>query len=121
MNWDRPKSRVPHCENSESYMCHFPINDQGQVAYEIDKKQVRYVNICTSCDTGSDEIDSLSHEFENVIIIGKEAQIKTKDLDIHLDSQEMVTIDLKNGIKLFEQKRILFAISNCVEGKTEAV
>lgn len=121
MNWNRSKLRVPHCENSEKYICHFPINDQGKVAYEIDKKRARYVNICTSCDTDPDEINSLSHEFESVVTIGKEAQSGAKDPDIHHDSQEMVTIDLENGIEPFEQKRILFAISNCVTGRTEAV
>lgn len=39
MNWDRSKSWVPHCENSENYICHFPINDQGQVAYEIERSE----------------------------------------------------------------------------------
>lgn len=79
------------------------------------------MNICTSCDTDPDEINSLSHEFESVVTIGKEAQSGAKDPDIHHDSQEMVTIDLENGIEPFEQKRILFAISNCVTGRTEAV
>ncbi|KAI9928886.1 hypothetical protein ASPWEDRAFT_24862 [Aspergillus wentii DTO 134E9] len=122
MNWDGPQSRVSHCENAESYICCFPINDQGQVAYEIDKKEGRYVNICAAGGAGTDEIDLLSQGFSRMVSISREeAEIGVTDPNIYDDSNEMITIDLKDGSKPLEQKRIVFAISACASGRTAAV
>jgi hypothetical protein len=51
MDRNGPKTRVPHCKGHENYVYCFPINDQGQVAYEIDKTRAQFVNICASRDT----------------------------------------------------------------------
>ncbi|KAL4880562.1 hypothetical protein BJY04DRAFT_219031 [Aspergillus karnatakaensis] len=40
------KTRKPRCGVSERYRCHFPMTVEGDVAYENNKKQARYINIC---------------------------------------------------------------------------
>ena len=105
----------------ETYLCCFPVNEQGQVAYEIDKRRGRYVNICVShdSDTEDDDVDHLAIELAQKATIA--AQREETYADINEDPKEMVTINPGHGMEPFEQKRILEPISDCVQGNTEAV
>jgi hypothetical protein len=79
------------------------------------------VNICY--DTDTDELDSLSHEFASRarVTVGDEAESGANDPSLHRDSEEMITTDIGCDSKPFKQKRILCAISDCINGRTEAV
>ncbi|KAE8137470.1 hypothetical protein BDV38DRAFT_292916 [Aspergillus pseudotamarii] len=105
----------------ESYLCCFPMNERGQVAYEIDKRRGRYTNICASddSDTENDDVDHLANELAQKATIA--AQRGESYADINEDSKEMVTINPGHGIEPFEQKRILDAISDCANGNKRAV
>ncbi|KAF7134056.1 hypothetical protein CNMCM5793_005685 [Aspergillus hiratsukae] len=125
INWNTDKLRYSHCEKMESYLCCFPMNDQGEVAYEIDKRRGRYVNICASQDSDTeddedeDDVDRLAIELARKATVA--ASREEMHVNIHEDSKEVVAIDPGNGIEPFEQKRILIAISDCVNGDTSAV
>ncbi|KAF3484060.1 uncharacterized protein GIQ15_03384 [Arthroderma uncinatum] len=116
VNWNGAQTRVPHCGHPESYLCCFPINDEGQVAYEIDKKQARYVNICYSRDD-IDELDSLSHEFASRAKVTVDDE---NDLSFDRDSEEMTTITGYDS-ELYEEKAIHVTIADCKDGNTEEV
>lgn len=107
----------------ESYLCCFPINDQGEVAYEIDKRRGRFTNICVSHDSDTEEDDDdvghLAIELAQKATIA--AQRKEIYANIYEDSKEVVTIDPGHGIEPFQQKRILGPISDCIKGDTKAV
>lgn len=114
--------KVENCEKMESYLCCFPINDQGDVAYEIDKRRGRFTNICVSHDSDTEEDDDVDHlaiELAQKATIA--AQREETYANIYEDSKEVVTIDPGHGIESFEQKRILEPISDCVKGDTKAV
>lgn len=126
-NLNRPKSRAPHCESYKHYVCSFPINDQGQVAYEIDKRRARFVNICASrgMATGEmdemDEMDSLAYEFAaKANVTMSEAEDEITDRNIYDDAHEIITIGLE-GSEPVKVKRILSAIGDCITGKTNTV
>ncbi|KAL4961384.1 uncharacterized protein BDV14DRAFT_180608 [Aspergillus stella-maris] len=125
VNWNTDKLRYSHCEKMESYLCCFPINDQGKVAYEIDKRRGRYTNVCvshgknTEVDDDDDYIDHLAIELARKATIA--AQREETYADIHEDSKEVITINPGYGIGPFKQKRILGPISDCVNGNTRAV
>ncbi|KAJ9300094.1 hypothetical protein DTO271G3_2211 [Paecilomyces variotii] len=123
MNRYGTQSRVSHCKSPEDYICCFPFNERGQVAYEIGKKRARFVNICTPSGTDSDEMDSLSYEFtaKARVTIDKEAESRDAEPNFYRDTRETRTIDLKHGFEPVEVKTVLFALSDCVEGKTDAV
>ncbi|CEL11794.1 hypothetical protein ASPCAL14890 [Aspergillus calidoustus] len=54
VNWKANKLRYSHCERMESYLCCFPLNDRGEVAYEIGKRRGRYINICIAHDRNTE-------------------------------------------------------------------
>ncbi|PYI36410.1 hypothetical protein BP00DRAFT_332404 [Aspergillus indologenus CBS 114.80] len=130
INWNANKLRWSHCEKMESYLCCFPLNDKGEVAYEIDKRRGRYINICaahdrdTEYDDGNDDDDDrgvnrLAIELARKATIA--AQREKTYASIHGDSKELVTVNPGHGIAPFERKRILKPISDCVNGDTRAV
>lgn len=106
----------------ESYLCCFPMNDQGEVAYEIDKRRGRYTNVCVSHDSDTeddDDVDHLAIELAQKATVA--AQREETYADIDEDSKEVVIINRGHGIEPFEQKRILEPISDCVNRNTRAV
>lgn len=114
------KLRISHCEKMETYLCCFPFNDHGEVAYEIDKRRGRYTNICVSRDSDredEDDVDRLANELAQKANIA--VQREENHASILEDSKEVVTIDL--GDESFEQKRVLGSISDCVTGNVKAV
>lgn len=122
VNWSADRLRYSHCEEGESYLCCFPMNDQGEVAYEIDKRRGRHSNICVSHDSDTEDDDDVNHlatelALKAIVAVQKEETYR----NIHEDSREVVTIDPGHGIEPFEQKSILQPISDCVTGDTRAV
>ncbi|OJJ71085.1 hypothetical protein ASPBRDRAFT_55733 [Aspergillus brasiliensis CBS 101740] len=127
--------RCPFCEGvhrhginwkagSATYLCCFPIIDQDEVMYGMDKKRGRYVNICisTSSDTENDndgDVDQLATDLAEstaITAVGKETC-----LDIMEDAIEVVTVNFGDGIEPFEQKTIVHAIGDCIAGNTGAL
>ncbi|PLB48206.1 hypothetical protein P170DRAFT_456817 [Aspergillus steynii IBT 23096] len=139
VNWKANKLRYSHCEKMESYLCCFPLNDQGKVAYEIDKVRGRYINICVAhggdteyyhgndddanaddtVDEGDDDVNCLAIELARKATIA--AQSEETYASLHGDSKELVIINPGHGIAPFEQKQIFGPISDCVNGETRAV
>ncbi|KAK6815096.1 hypothetical protein RU639_008595 [Aspergillus parasiticus] len=98
-----------------------PLNDQGEVAYEIEKTRGRYTNICVSPDSDNedDDVDHLA------VALAQKAKIAVQrertHANIRKDSREMVTADLGDNRKPFEYKRILDAMYDCLNGDIRAV
>lgn len=104
-----------------SYRCCFPMNDHGEVAYEIDKRQGRYINICLSHDSDTeddDDVDRLAVELAQKATLA--VQREEAYGNIYEDSKETIRVDLE-GDEPFEHKRISDAIRACVNGNTRAV
>lgn len=122
INWETHNLRYSHCEEGGSYLCCFPMNDQGEVAYEIDKRRGRYTNICVSHDSDSeddDDVDRLAIELAQKATVA--AQREEDYASVYEDSKEVVTINPGQGIEPFEQKGILKPISDCANGDVKAV
>lgn len=119
IDWKTKNLRDSHCGKMETYLCCFPISDQGQVAYEIDKRRGRCTNICVSpdSDTEDDDVDDLAIELAQKATVS--AQRAGTYADINEHSKEVVTINQAH--EPFEEKRIFQAIRDCVNGNTRAV
>ncbi|KAE8374701.1 DYW family of nucleic acid deaminases-domain-containing protein [Aspergillus bertholletiae] len=121
VNWDTDKLRYSHC-GMGSYLCCFPINNQSEVAYEIDKRRGRYTNICVSHDSDSedeDDVGRLAVELARKATIAAERE--EAGVDIEAAAKEVVIIDPGHGIEPSERKAILDPISNCASGDVRAV
>ncbi|KAL5357169.1 DYW family of nucleic acid deaminases-domain-containing protein [Aspergillus floccosus] len=121
VKWSTDNLRYSHCEKMETYLCCFPMNDRGEVAYEIDKRRGRYINICVSHDSDNendDDVDRLAIELAQKATLA--AQREETYGDIYEDSKEMITVD-PGCDEPFQQKRIYGAISACVTGNIRAV
>ena len=122
VNWNTDKLRYSHCEKMESYLCCFPMNDEGEVAYEIDKRRGRYTNICVSHESDTEEDDDVD---QLAIELAEKATVAVQRGEIYVNiydaSKEVVTINPGHGIRPFKQKKILEIISGCVKGDTRAV
>ncbi|KAJ5392568.1 hypothetical protein N7509_008058 [Penicillium cosmopolitanum] len=122
INWKGHKVRYSHCERMKEYLCCFPMNDEGEVAYEIDKKRGRYTNICVPHD-GDDERDSdVDHLALELVLKAKAtAQRRQRRIILHEDSKEVIVKDRGDHAESFEMKRILEAMADCVQGDVKAV
>ncbi|KAL3473030.1 hypothetical protein BJX99DRAFT_234345 [Aspergillus californicus] len=132
VNWNN-KLRYSHCQKMGIYLCCFPMNEKGNVAYEIDKRRGRYTNICLSHDRNmedddydddyddddDDVVERLTTELVRKATIAAQREETYANLDE--DSKEVETIDPGHGIEPFEQRRILEPLSDCVNGDTKAV
>lgn len=108
--------RIPHCGfPGPLYIAHFPV------AYEIDKAKARFVNIRTlQClNDESEEEVSLEGDFSNMHISDtlNGPQLDENSFD---KSTETITIRL-DGEENWEERRIIFAISDCVRGNITEV
>jgi hypothetical protein len=121
VNWKTGNLRYSHCEKMASYRCCFPMNNHGEVAYEIDKRQGRYINICLSHDSDTeddDDVDRLAVELAQKATLA--VQREEAYGNIYEDSKETIRVD-REGDEPFEHKRISDAIRACVNGNTRAV
>ena len=131
INWEKDKEdkwifhqlRHSHCMmRMKSYRSCFPMNHQGGVAYEIDKRQGRYTNICVSHGSDSqvdDDVDRLATELAQKAMVA--AQREEIYASIDKDSKEEVTKDPGHGKERSKQKRIFISISDCSVGDVKAV
>lgn len=73
VNWKlKNHIRASHCGKGGSYRCCFPMNEQGEVAYEIEKKRGRYTNICVHHDSEDlDDVDRLVIEFTQKVTVAE--------------------------------------------------
>ncbi|QKX62544.1 uncharacterized protein TRUGW13939_09705 [Talaromyces rugulosus] len=109
-------TRIPHCGFSRPpYRLNFPV------AYEIDKVKARFVNTRTIqyLNDESEEEMSLLGEFSNMNISDTSNGSQTYESSFD-DSTETITIQL-NGEETWEERRIIFAISDCVSGHISEV
>ncbi|RAL16962.1 uncharacterized protein BO97DRAFT_430996 [Aspergillus homomorphus CBS 101889] len=118
-------SRFFRLPNEEDYICCFPFTDQGQVTYDIDKKRAWFVNICAVANGEKDTIESLAEKFDAKVNlkVDHEANRASNYPKIDEVSKELLTfkLDLGDGAESFQTKRIVLAVSQCVDGLTEAV
>lgn len=112
--------RVPHCGMPRpSYRFKFPT------AYEIDKTRARFININASEDleseaeNGSEDETYLSGGFSNINLSETPNGPHQSEVTFD-DSTEQITFQL-DGQEPFNERRILFAISDCVCGKVSSV
>ncbi|KAJ5873681.1 uncharacterized protein N7473_013146 [Penicillium subrubescens] len=122
INWEAGKLRYSHCEMMESYSCCFPLNDQGEVAYEIDKKRGRYNNIFVSHESDredDDDVDRLAIQLAQkaTVAVHREETFAS----IHQNAKEIIITNPGHGIGPFKQKRISQPISDCALGDVKAV
>ena len=117
-------SRMSHGCHGGSYTYSFPIDTQsGLVAYEIDKDKARFINVCTVEDLEEEDTDmgQLASRFSSKAKLSDDhAAELVPAIDINTAAQETLTISIEDG-KTFEQKRILYAISDCVTGHVKSV
>ncbi|CRL30029.1 Ankyrin repeat-containing domain [Penicillium camemberti] len=116
--------RVPHCGMPRpSYRFEFPN------AYEIDKNKARFININTleyleseaenGSEDGSEDETFLSGGISSMNI--SETSNGSHQIDVTFaDSTEQITFQL-DGEEPFNERRILFAISDCVSGEVSGV
>lgn len=105
------------------YRYAFPFEETAQhVAYEIDKERAWFINICTlwDLDEESDEEEQLASQLSKAKLLDGPAGMSESDICNHEAAQEMVTIKIP-GDEAFHEKRILFAISSCVNGEVSQV
>ena len=97
-----------------SYRYRFPV------AYEIDKARARFININALEALASSEYESfLSDQLSNMNLSRMPSGFNNREISFE-DSKEIITIPLE-GEEPFEERRILFAISNCTQGETSKV
>ncbi|GAA82876.1 ankyrin repeat domain [Aspergillus luchuensis IFO 4308] len=131
LDWQANDLRKSHCETSETYFCCFPMNEKGEVAYEINKKRGRYVNICISDDSDNEDDDEGDID-QLVADLAKATTAAADDEEVSMnipeDAKELVTVDLGNfpldlgcDVQPFQQKRITQSICDCIAGHTRAV
>ncbi|KOC16892.1 putative ankyrin repeat domain [Aspergillus flavus AF70] len=104
--------RISHCEKMETYLCCFPIGDQGQVAYEIYKRRGRCTNICVSpdSDTEDDDADHLA------IDLAQKATIAAQRADTYADINDSIRRKLSPSI----QGTALSPVERYLETSSEA-
>ncbi|KAJ5640755.1 hypothetical protein N7528_000380 [Penicillium herquei] len=112
--------RVPHCGLPRPpYRYMFPA------AYEIDKTRARYININTLEELANEAQDYLENEtllsdqLSNMNLSGMSNGFNNREISFD-DSTEKSIIPLE-GTEPFEVRRILLAISNCVNGEISEV
>ncbi len=121
---DVPRT-VTQVANTNSY---YPsIESSELVGYEIDKKRACFVNIGLQTGQGDENLHSpekdeceLADLFRSTMNVSATEPKSGPALNLYNDSREFETITLPDG-DTFEQKRILFAISECIFGNLHAI
>ncbi|PKK53584.1 hypothetical protein CI102_2032 [Trichoderma harzianum] len=123
-----PGKRVSHCAPGGQYEFIFPIDEKsGLVGYEIDKRRACFVNPSLQAahtdgnpySSESDECE-LADSFRSAMRISGTEPKSAPILDLYDDAREVITFTLPNG-DTFEEKKIRFAVSDCIFGKLGAV
>ena len=120
--------RCSPCYPGGHYEFNFPIDESRKlVGYEIDKRGVRFVNVRLQMARGEDgshhsENDErdLNDLFRSKMNISSMNARSEPSLSLYEDSAELETIIVSDD-DTFQQKRILMAISECVNGNIDAV
>jgi hypothetical protein len=123
-----PGRRASDCHPGGQYEFIFPINESSKlVGYEIDKRRACFVNVGLQTGYGGENLHSsqrdgceLADLFRSTMNISATEPKSKPILNLHKDSREVETITLPGG-DTFEQKRILFAISECIFGNLHAI
>jgi len=118
-----PGRRASHCYPGGQYEFIFPFNKSSElVGYEIDKRRAYFVNI--GLQTGQEDENSHSSDEEECELadlnIAAIEPMSGPVLNFYNDSREFETMTLTDG-DTFEQKRILFTISECISGNLHAI
>ncbi|KAI8939285.1 hypothetical protein NX059_005111 [Plenodomus lindquistii] len=121
-----PGKRLSHCHPGGHYEFILPIDEsQKLVGYEIDKRGVRFVNASLQMARGED--DSHHSEYDERHLDESKMNISATNarsepsLSLYEDSAELETITVSDDGDTFQQKKILRAISECVNGNINAV
>ena len=123
-----PGRRSSHYHPGSQYEFMLPIDENSElVGYEIDKRKACFVNV--GFQTGQEDEDShfsRGDEGDLADFFGSAMNVSTTNpksgrlLNFDNDSREVETITLPDG-DTFEQKRIHFAISECIFGNLHAI
>ncbi|KAF2802854.1 uncharacterized protein BDZ99DRAFT_400850 [Mytilinidion resinicola] len=123
-----PGRRASHCYPGGQYKFKFPIDESNKlVGYEIDKERACFVNICLQAGQEDEDLHSsekdeceLADLFRSTMKISATEPMSGLVLNLRTDSRELETIPLTGG-DTFKQKRILFAISECILGNLHTI
>lgn len=124
-----PGKRLSNCHPGGHYEFILPINESRKlVGYEIDKRGVRYVNASLQMARGEDDSHCSKYDerdldilFRSRMNISATNARSEPSLSLYEDSTELETITVSHDGGIFQQKRILMAISECVNGNINAV
>jgi hypothetical protein len=123
-----PGKRVSHCYPGGHYEFILPVDESSKlVGYEIDKRRARFVNAGLLKAQGSgdsylseqDESD-LDDLFQPRMNISATSASSEPHLSLYKGSAELKTYIIPDDGDTFEQKEILMAISDCVNGNIKA-
>jgi hypothetical protein len=102
------------------YKYHFPIDEStGRIAYQIDKPKARFINVCLphELDTDSNEEGELASELSTKLLVsGNSLEEQVPVVNMDEVAQEKSTIE-RGGNETYEEKTIVLAISDCVNGR----
>jgi hypothetical protein len=124
-----PGKRFSHCHPGGHYEFILPIDESRKlVGYEIDKRGVRFVNASLQMARGEDDSHHSEYDetdlddlFRSKMNISATNARSEPSLSLYEDSSEFETITISDDGDTFQQKRILMAISECVNGNINAV
>ncbi|EUC41139.1 hypothetical protein COCMIDRAFT_40654 [Bipolaris oryzae ATCC 44560] len=122
-----PGRRLSHC-NTGQYEFILPIDESSElVGYEIDKRRARFVNVGLRTVQGDETLHSpeqyeceLDDRFRSAMNISVAERNSAPALNLYEDSRELETIVISDD-DTFEEKRILFAISECICGNLHTI
>lgn len=100
----------------------FSVNqDTGNTAYEIDKQNARFVNVCSSAKDLKDAQVAIANDVdESADAFSLNMSLSTTPTISFDDATETETIEVRPGDSL-EMKRIVMQLGNCVTGKVQEV
>jgi hypothetical protein len=124
-----PGKRLSHCYPGGHYEFIHPIDEsRNLVGYEIDKRGVRFVNASLQMAQGEDDSHHSEYDerdlhdlFRHKMNTPATNARSEPGLSLYEDSAEFETIPVSDDGDTFQQKRILIAISECVNGNIIAV
>lgn len=123
-----PGRRCSHCFPGGMYEFILPIDECSKlVGYEIDKKRARFTNVGLQSEQdeassylGEEDGSDLTSQFRSKMSISAGSTNSGPHLSLYKDATELETYVISDG-ETFEQKRILMAMSECVEGRVNVV
>ncbi|KAL7944143.1 DYW family of nucleic acid deaminases domain-containing protein [Trichoderma barbatum] len=118
-----PGRRASDCSPSGQYEFIFPIDESSElVGFEIDKRRACFVNSSLKIGHTGDEIYSterddceLADSFRSAMKLSATESKSGPVLNLYGDAREVETITISDNSK-FEQKRVHFAIFECILG-----